>query len=305
MPGGDRVSPIAGYPDSAGPSGRGRRPAPATAAGRPDRRIRNQIRSAVTDTRNSPRYRHPTSSNRSAPSSSCEENGVTVAGGAIRRYDDRNRRSEAGVDVAPASPPRAGPAGDGRTRGRRGQSRLPRMHLTTGPRQPEARSLYLASGYTPRFDATADPETIGPLAFGKEIVPGAGLPDWNGSAKTSDQACNSEPVEPAAHRPAPSQRLGREDRSAGSNRRHRRSPARPHQTGQRAVSMSPGRHRAIAFVGGGPRTVCLLERLSANASELLGPDPVHIHIIDPHPAGGGRIWRDRPVGIAVDELDGP
>ena len=55
--------------------------------------------------------------------------------------------------------------------------------------------------------------------------------------------------------------------------------------------MSPGRHRTIAFVGGGPRTVGLLERLSANAAELLGPDPLHIHVIDPHPAGGGRIWR--------------
>ncbi len=52
--------------------------------------------------------------------------------------------------------------------------------------------------------------------------------------------------------------------------------------------MSPGRHRAIAFVGGGPRTVSLLERLSANASELLGPDPVHIHIIDPHRPGAAE-----------------
>src|SRR6478752_6408165 len=55
--------------------------------------------------------------------------------------------------------------------------------------------------------------------------------------------------------------------------------------------MSSTRPRSIAFVGGGPRTVGLLERLSANAAELLGPAELHIHIIDPHPAGGGRIWR--------------
>jgi hypothetical protein len=53
-----------------------------------------------------------------------------------------------------------------------------RIHLTTGPRQPEARDLYLAAGYTPRFDVTADPETIGPLAFAKELVAGAGLAQW-------------------------------------------------------------------------------------------------------------------------------
>ena len=55
--------------------------------------------------------------------------------------------------------------------------------------------------------------------------------------------------------------------------------------------MSSTRPRSIAFVGGGPRTVGLLERLSANAAELLGPAELHIHIIDPYPAGGGRIWR--------------
>ena len=53
-----------------------------------------------------------------------------------------------------------------------------RIHLTTGPRQPEAAGLYLEAGYTPRFDVAADPETIGPLAFGKELVAGAGFPEW-------------------------------------------------------------------------------------------------------------------------------
>jgi len=44
-----------------------------------------------------------------------------------------------------------------------------RIYLTTGPRQPEARGLYLATGYTPLFDVDADPLTIGPLAFEKVI----------------------------------------------------------------------------------------------------------------------------------------
>jgi len=48
---------------------------------------------------------------------------------------------------------------------------------------------------------------------------------------------------------------------------------------------------ALVFVGGGPRTVGVIERLAANSAELLGPGELDIHVIDPHPAGGGRIWR--------------
>lgn len=47
---------------------------------------------------------------------------------------------------------------------------------------------------------------------------------------------------------------------------------------------------SLVFVGGGPRTVGLLERIAANA-ELLAPQPLDIHVVDPYPAGGGRIWR--------------
>jgi hypothetical protein len=46
----------------------------------------------------------------------------------------------------------------------------------------------------------------------------------------------------------------------------------------------------LVFVGGGPRTVSLLERIAASAT-LLGADEVVVHVVDPHPAGGGRIWR--------------
>jgi len=107
------------------------------------------------------------------------EGGVTVAGGAIRRYDEKT-----------AEVKRVWTSHQHRRRGlaRRVMAELEaaaaelgylRVHLTTGPRQAEARDLYLASGYVPRFDQSADPETIGPLAFAKELVPGAGLPEWH------------------------------------------------------------------------------------------------------------------------------
>ncbi|MEV5964984.1 FAD/NAD(P)-binding protein [Kribbella sp. NPDC051952] len=47
----------------------------------------------------------------------------------------------------------------------------------------------------------------------------------------------------------------------------------------------------VVFVGGGPRTVGVMERFAASAVELLGERPVEIHVVDPYPAGGGRIWR--------------
>ncbi|MET9180389.1 FAD/NAD(P)-binding protein [Kitasatospora aureofaciens] len=49
---------------------------------------------------------------------------------------------------------------------------------------------------------------------------------------------------------------------------------------------------ALVIVGAGPRGTGLLERIAANVSELLPADrPLEIHLVDPHPPGGGRIWR--------------
>ncbi|MEV5320210.1 GNAT family N-acetyltransferase [Streptomyces sp. NPDC052687] len=97
------------------------------------------------------------------------EAGEPVAGGAFRRYDPETaelkriwthsahrRRGLARRVVAELEREAA-------ARGYR------RVHLTTGPRQPEARALYLATGYTPLFDTDADPETIGPLPFEKHL----------------------------------------------------------------------------------------------------------------------------------------
>ncbi|HWD04696.1 MAG TPA: FAD/NAD(P)-binding protein [Amycolatopsis sp.] len=47
----------------------------------------------------------------------------------------------------------------------------------------------------------------------------------------------------------------------------------------------------LAVVGAGPRGVGVLERLSANAAELLGTRRFVVHLIDPYPAGPGRVWR--------------
>ncbi|MFI7407697.1 GNAT family N-acetyltransferase [Streptomyces sp. NPDC049627] len=107
------------------------------------------------------------------------ERGEPVAGGAFRRYDattaelmgvppdevwgriwthSAHRRRGLARRVLAELEREAG------TRGYR------RVHLTTGPRQPEARGLYLATGYTPLFDTAADPETIGPLPFEKHLT---------------------------------------------------------------------------------------------------------------------------------------
>lgn len=49
---------------------------------------------------------------------------------------------------------------------------------------------------------------------------------------------------------------------------------------------------SLAIIGAGPRGTGLLERIAANAAELLPADQrLHIHLIDPYPPGGGRIWR--------------
>ncbi|MFF8955120.1 GNAT family N-acetyltransferase [Streptomyces sp. NPDC014894] len=100
------------------------------------------------------------------------ERGEPVAGGAFRRYDEttaelkriwthsaHRRRGLARRIVAELE----------REAFDRGYERI---RLTTGPRQPEARNLYLTTGYTPLFDIEADPETIGHLPFEKRL-PGA------------------------------------------------------------------------------------------------------------------------------------
>jgi FAD-NAD(P)-binding len=47
----------------------------------------------------------------------------------------------------------------------------------------------------------------------------------------------------------------------------------------------------VALVGAGPGGTVLLERLLANAAALAPGRPLDIHVVDPYPPGGGRVWR--------------
>lgn len=97
------------------------------------------------------------------------ENGESVAGGAFRRHGPQTaefkriwthsahrRRGLARIVLAELEALAA----------RRGYRKV---YLTTGPRQPEAKHLYLNTGYEAQFDLSADPETIGALAFTKDL----------------------------------------------------------------------------------------------------------------------------------------
>ncbi|WP_377273832.1 FAD/NAD(P)-binding protein [Peterkaempfera sp. SMS 1(5)a] len=55
--------------------------------------------------------------------------------------------------------------------------------------------------------------------------------------------------------------------------------------------MSPLEPATLVIVGAGPRGTGLLERIAANAAELRPHRPLHIHLVDPHPPGPGRVWR--------------
>lgn len=56
-------------------------------------------------------------------------------------------------------------------------------------------------------------------------------------------------------------------------------------------SRTTGAAAALVVVGAGPRATGLLERIAANAPELWGGRRLFIHLVDPHPPGPGRIWR--------------
>ncbi|MGY0022929.1 FAD/NAD(P)-binding protein [Streptomyces sp. cg35] len=52
----------------------------------------------------------------------------------------------------------------------------------------------------------------------------------------------------------------------------------------------PGR-QSLVIVGAGPRGTGILERIAANTGDEQGPLELDIHLVDPYPPGGGRIWR--------------
>ena len=87
--------------------------------------------------------------------------------------------------------------------------------------------------------------------------------------------------------------------------------------GDRRSSVSadrPGRApRSIVIVGGGPRGAGVLERLAANLAaggagehgaapaggraRRSAPEPLVIHVVEPHDLGAGRVWRDEQSSL--------
>lgn len=58
------------------------------------------------------------------------------------------------------------------------------------------------------------------------------------------------------------------------------------------------------FIGGGPRTAGLLERLGANRPELF-EGALDIHVVEPFESGSGRIWRfDQDPGLMLNSMAG-
>lgn len=59
----------------------------------------------------------------------------------------------------------------------------------------------------------------------------------------------------------------------------------------------------LAIIGAGPAASSLLERIAASATDLLGGQPLRVHLIDPHRAGTGRVWRpDNHPGLWMNSL---
>lgn len=62
----------------------------------------------------------------------------------------------------------------------------------------------------------------------------------------------------------------------------------------------PANIPAVVFIGGGPRTAGVLERLAANRADVY-PGPLEFHIVEPHVPGSGRIWRyDQDPGLLLN-----
>ncbi|WP_225850246.1 FAD/NAD(P)-binding domain-containing protein [Streptomyces sp. HPF1205] len=68
--------------------------------------------------------------------------------------------------------------------------------------------------------------------------------------------------------------------------------------------MSPRTIR-ICIVGAGPRGTVAFERICANAPLLSPGQDVHVHVIDPYPVGGGRVWKfDQPRELLMNTVAG-
>ena len=93
--------------------------------------------------------------------------GAPIAGGAFKRYDEHT--AELKRIWTDADHRRQGLAKRvvGELEAQAIRQGYSRVYLTTGFRQPEARDLYLATGYSALFDVAADPQIYGALPFEK------------------------------------------------------------------------------------------------------------------------------------------
>ncbi|WP_410590268.1 GNAT family N-acetyltransferase [Amycolatopsis sp. lyj-23] len=101
------------------------------------------------------------------------QDGLALAGGAFQRYDGETaelkriwtHRAHRGRGLARRVV--------GELEAETAHRGYRRIHLTTGPNQPEARGLYLATGYTPHFDLDVVP--VAPLRFSKALPAAVGV----------------------------------------------------------------------------------------------------------------------------------
>ena len=64
----------------------------------------------------------------------------------------------------------------------------------------------------------------------------------------------------------------------------------------------PAKIPAVVFIGGGPRTAGILERIAANRPDVFA-GPLEIHVVEPHVPGSGRIWRyDQDPGLLLNSM---
>src|SRR3712207_8914551 len=65
------------------------------------------------------------------------------------------------------------------------------------------------------------------------------------------------------------------------------------------------RSPVLVVVGAGPTAIGVLERLVANAPELGAGSRLQVHLVDPFPPGGGRVWRaEQPELLWANSLVG-
>lgn len=64
----------------------------------------------------------------------------------------------------------------------------------------------------------------------------------------------------------------------------------------------PAKIPTVVFIGGGPRSAGVLERIAANRPDVF-MGPLQIHVVEPHVPGSGRIWRyDQDPGLLLNSM---